>query len=50
MKKLEEEKAQKRKELTHKAIEFFSTNTVHIDIWRNSVLARVFFPLLPFCK
>jgi hypothetical protein len=49
-KEKEQKRILKRKELRNEAIQFFSENTVHIDIVRNKNLSTIYFPLLPCCK
>jgi inositol 1,4,5-triphosphate receptor type 1 len=33
-----------------KAIDFYYSNTAHIDVMRGNRLEMVYFPLLPYCK
>ena len=48
----EEELRQKiqKKELTQKALQFFSENTCQIEILRDNKVVNICFPKLPFCK
>lgn len=43
-------KEEKKKKLLSNVMKFYSNFVVHIEIFRDNQLQKIFFPLLPFCK